>query len=65
MTAVLRHVPALRWLGLLQPLCHVIVTSVAANPVFFQTDNNASYVHTVVRGAFDRRLPLYARRTQT
>ncbi len=31
----------------------------------FQTDNDASYVHTVVRGAFDRRLPLYARRTQT
>ena len=34
MTAVLRHVPALRWLGLLQPLCHVNATSVAANPVF-------------------------------
>lgn len=34
MTAVLRHVPALLWLGLLQPLCHVIATSVAANPAF-------------------------------
>jgi hypothetical protein len=30
-----------------------------------QTDNDASYVHNVVRDAFDRRLPLYARRTQT
>lgn len=30
-----------------------------------QTDSDASYVHMVVRGAFDRRLPLYARKAQT
>lgn len=33
MTAILCHVPALSWLGLLRWLCHTITTSVAANPV--------------------------------
>jgi hypothetical protein len=65
MTAVLRHVPDLIWFGLLQPLCHVVVTSAAASPVFVKTDNYASYVHTAIRFTPNRRLPLYARRTQT
>ena len=71
MTAVLRHVPVLIWFGLLRPLCHTTATSAAAGPVFLgfdfpvKTGYRASYVHIVIRIAFDRRLPLYARKTQT
>ena len=65
MTAVLRHVPDLIWLRLLRRLCHMMATLAAVSPVFLKTNHHASYVHTVVCITFDRRLLLYARKTQT
>ncbi len=65
MTAVLRHVPDFLRFGLLRRLCHMMATSAAVSPVSVKTNHHASYVRIVVCIAFDFRLLLYARKTQT